>query len=183
MWNWRCNFHWMKGRVGAKHDSKILYLLPFKKGESCRVIQGYHGRLTHRDSDRYAVDFAMPEGTTVCAAREGIVVDLKESSTVGGPEKKFKDQSNFVSIAHSDGTIGEYHHLKHDGVLVEIGQQVTAGQPIALSGSSGYSTSPHLHFGVYSAANAERVQSHPVTFSTHQGIVGRPLEGRTYTAK
>lgn len=180
---WHYSSRWTKGRVNAKHDWKTLYLLPFEKGQSFCVIQSYNGRLTHRDSNRYAVDFAMPEGTTVCAVREGIVVDLKESSTVGGPEKKFQNQSNFVSVAHADGTIGEYHHLKHDGVLVEIGQQVTAGQPIALSGSTGYSTSPHLHFGVYSAASAERLQSHPMTFTTGQGIVTKPLEGRTYTAK
>jgi murein DD-endopeptidase MepM/ murein hydrolase activator NlpD len=183
LWKWHYSFHWTKGRMDAKHNGNTLYLLPFEKDKSCRVIQGYNGRLTHRDYNRYAVDFAMPEGTTVCAAREGIVVDLKESSTTGGPDKKFQDESNFVSIAHSDGTIGEYHHLKYDGVLVEIGQRVTAGQPIALSGSTGYSTSPHLHFGVYSAANAEHLQSHPITFTTRHGIVARPLDGRTYTAK
>ncbi len=182
-WKWRYDFRWTKGRMDAKHDGTILYLLPFEKGKSCRVIQSYNGRLTHRDCNRYAVDFAMPEGTTVCAAREGIVVDLKESSTVGGPEKEFENESNFVSIMHTDGTIGEYHHLKYDGVLVEIGQQVTAGQPIALSGNTGYSTSAHLHFGIYSAADAERLQSHPITFTTGQGIVTKPIEGRAYTAK
>jgi murein DD-endopeptidase MepM/ murein hydrolase activator NlpD len=179
----RYDFRWTKGRMGAKHDGKTLYLLPFEKGQSQRVIQSYNGRLTHHSYDRYAIDFAMPEGTTVCAAREGVVVDLKESSTTGGPEKKFENQSNFVSIAHADGTIGEYHHLKRDGVLVEIGQRVTAGQPIALSGNTGYSTSPHLHFGVYSAANAESLQSHRITFTTGQGTIAEPREGKVYTAK
>ena len=182
-WHWRYDLHWTKGRMGVKHDGRILYLLPFEKGQSRRVIQTYNGRLTHRGYNRYAVDFAMPEGTTVCAAREGIVVDLKESSTTGGPDKEFENQSNFVSVVHADGTIGEYHHLKCDGVLVEIGQRVTTGQPIALSGNTGYSTSPHLHFGVYSALNAERLQSHPITFTTGQGIVAKPIEGEVYIAK
>ena len=70
------------------------------------------------------------------------MVDLNESSNTGGPDKKHKDESNYVSIAHADGTIGEYHHLKADGVLVEIGDRVTAGQAIALSGDTGYSTLP-----------------------------------------
>ena len=182
-WRLRYEFHWTKGRINAKHDEKTLYVLPFEKGTSQRVIQSYYGRMTHRGYNRYAVDFAMPEGTTVCAAREGIVVDLKESSATGGRGTKFEDQSNFVSIAHADGTIGEYHHLKHDGALVEIGQRVTAGQPIALSGNTGYSTSPHLHFGVYSAADAKCLQSHPVTFGTRDGIVAKPVEGRIYTAE
>ena len=147
------------------------------------MSQGYNGRLSHRDVNQYAVDFAMPEGTTVCAAREGVVVDLKESSNTGGPDKKHTDESNYVSIAHADGTIGEYHHLKVDGVLVEIGDRVTAGQPIALSGNTGYSTFPHLHFGVYSAADGERLQSHPITFTTAQGTVAEPRAGRVYTAR
>jgi murein DD-endopeptidase MepM/ murein hydrolase activator NlpD len=180
---WRYRFHWAKGRVGVRHDDETLYCLPFEKGRSFRVSQGYNGRLSHHGVNRYAVDFAMPEGTTVCAAREGIVVDLKESSETGGPDKKHKDEANYVSIAHADGTVGEYHHLQRDGVLVEIGVRVAAGQAIALSGDTGYSTFPHLHFGVYSAANAERMQSHPITFATGQGTVDEPRPGRVYTAR
>ena len=144
------------------------YSLPFEKGRSCRVGQGYNGRLSHRGVNQYAVDFAMPEGTIVCAARAGVVVDLKESSDTGGPDKEHADESNYVSIAHADGAIGEYHHLQLDGVLVEIGDRVAVGQAIARSGNTGYSTFPHLHFGVYSAVRRERMQSHPITFLTAQ---------------
>jgi murein DD-endopeptidase MepM/ murein hydrolase activator NlpD len=180
---WRYSLRWAKGGMAARHNGGIRYRLPFKKGESHQVSQGYNNRWTHRGPDRYAVDFAMPEGTTVCAAREGVVVDLKESSKTGGPDKKYQDQSNYVSIAHADGTIGEYHHLQYDGVLVEIGDQVAAGQPIALSGNTGYSTLPHLHFGVYSAIDGSHRQSHRLTFVTGQGIVTEPLAGKTYTAE
>ena len=156
--------------MNVRHNDETRYRLPFQKGETYRVSQGYEGRWSHRGQDRYAVDFAMPEGTTVCAAREGVVVDLKESSKTGGPDKKHKDEDNYVSIAHADGTIAEYHHLKHDGVLVEIGDAVTVGQAIALSGNTGYSTLPHLHFGVYSAVDGSHRQSHRVTFAAREGI-------------
>jgi len=179
---WRYRFHWTKGSVDARHDDGVLYRLPFEKGRSCRVSQGYNGRLSHRGVDQYAVDFAMPEGTTVCAAREGVVVDLKESSDTGGSDQEHADESNYISIAHADGTIGEYHHLQFEGVLVEIGDPVAAGQAIARSGSTGYSTFPHLHFGVYSAADAEHMQSHPITFLTAQGPVSELRTGRIYTA-
>jgi len=169
--------------MNAQHDSRTVYHLPFEKGRTYRVSQSYNGRLSHHGLDRYAVDFAMPEGTTVCAVRDGVVVDLKESSNTGGPDKKHKDQSNYVSILHADGAFGEYHHLKIDGVLVEIGEWVAAGQPIALSGNTGYSTFPHLHFGVYSALDAEHMRSHSVTFTTAQGAVTKPRTGRSYTAK
>jgi murein DD-endopeptidase MepM/ murein hydrolase activator NlpD len=182
-WSWSYRFHWTKGNVHARHDDETRYLLPFEAGRSHRVTQGYNGRLTHDGHNRYAVDFAMHEGTPVCAARDGVVVDLMESSEIGGPSRTFKDEANYVSVAHRDGTIGEYLHLKYDGVLVEIGQTVEAGQRIALSGNTGYSTLPHLHFGVYSALDSRRLQSHPVTFVTARGLVTDPVEGKTYTAK
>ena len=182
-WRWRYQFTWIKGRLNARHDDETLYVLPFEKGRSFRVTQSYGGRLTHRDHDKYAVDFGMPEGTKVCAARDGVVVDLMESSEVGGPDKKYKDEANFVSIAHDDGTIGEYLHLKRDGVLVDIGDKVEAGQPIALSGNTGYSTVPHVHFGVYSPLDIHRLHSHAITFTTAGGDITKPVEGERYTAK
>lgn len=182
-WRWCYRFNWTKGDVHARHDDETLYRLPFEKGRTYRVTQGYNGRLTHDGHNRYAVDFAMREGTVVCAARDGVVVDLKESSKAGGASERFNDEANYVSIAHPDGTIGEYLHLVYDGVLVEVGQTVEAGQRIALSGNTGYSTLPHLHFGVYSALDARHLRSHPVTFATAQGLVADPVEGKTYTAK
>jgi len=182
-WDYRYRFTWAKGNLHAEHDAEVLYRLPYESGTSHRVTQGYHGRLTHQGQEQYAVDFAMREGTPVCAARDGVVVDLKESSKSGGPRKSYRKLSNYVSIAHADGTIGEYHHLQHNGVLVEIGQRVTAGTVIALSGNTGYSTRPHLHFGVYSPVDGTQLQSHPLAFATRRGTVAEPVEGKSYTAK
>jgi len=186
---WRCRFDWVVGRMqgpgrkGTPPDENVFYRLPFEAGRSYRVAQGYNGTRTHEGRDQYAVDFAMRKGTPVCAARAGVVVDLKESSKIGGSDEKFRDKSNYVCILHSDGTVAEYHHLHTDGVLVEIGQRVEAGQRIAISGNTGYSTGPHLHFGVYSAVSGRRRQSRPVTFIARQGLVREPIEGRIYTAK
>ncbi len=180
---WRYTLHWAKGAMNVRHADETRYRLPFQKGETYRVSQGYEGRWSHRGQDRYAIDFAMPEGTTVCAAREGIVVDLKESSKTGGPDKKYRDEDNYVSITHADGTIGEYHHLQYEGVLVEIGARVTVGQSIGLSGNTGYSTLPHLHFGVYSAVDGSHRQSHRITLVAREGTITEPRAGRTYTAE
>lgn len=181
-WRIRYRYSWVRGDVHAEHDDSVLYRLPYEPGTSHRVVQGHNGR-THREHDQYAVDFGMSEGAVVCAARDGVVVDLREDSEVGGPEEEYRDQSNFVSIRHADGTIGEYYHLRHEGVLVDIGQQVKAGQRIALSGNTGYSSRPHLHFGVYSAVDGKHIQSHPVTFITQQGRLSAPRPGRVYTAQ
>ncbi len=181
-WTMRYRFHWVKGSMHAEHDDSVLYRLPYEPGTSHRVTQGYHGR-THHGHDRYAVDFGMREGTAVCAARDGTVVDLYESFRAGGPEREYKEKANYISIAHADGTIAEYHHLQYDGALVEIGQRVAAGKRIGLSGNTGYSSRPHLHFAVHSAADGRRLKPHRVTFTTLQGIITEPLAGRVYTAK
>jgi len=182
-WDYRYHFDWVKGSLHAEHDTEALYHLPYESGKSHRVTQGYNGRLTHQGQEQYAVDFDMREGTPVCAARDGVVVDVKESSKKGGPRKSYRGLSNHVSIAHADGTIGEYHHLQHNSVIVEIGQRVPAGTVIALSGNTGYSTRPHLHLGVYSAVDGTQLQSHPLTFATVRGTVTEPVEGKSYTAK
>jgi murein DD-endopeptidase MepM/ murein hydrolase activator NlpD len=52
-------------------------------------------------------------------------------------------------IYHADNTFSQYVHLKQFGNFVKIGDSVRANQPIALSGFTGMTTLPHLHFGVY----------------------------------
>ena len=69
-------------------------------------------------------------------------------SKAGLTKKAYGGRANFVRILHDDGTMALYAHLKTDGVLVRVGQQVQAGQQIGLSGNTGFTTGPHLHFAV-----------------------------------
>ena len=139
------SFYWTPGDMNAKHDGS-LYQFPYQKGQKYRIVQGFGGRYSHSGASRYAVDFAMPEGTPIHAARQGQVIDLTEHNYKGGASRRFAKYANFITILHQDGTLGEYYHLQHNGAEVSVGDYVHAGQLIGYSGNTGFSSLPHLHF-------------------------------------
>ncbi len=130
------------------HDDDFLYLLPYSHSAKYRVDQGYNGTFTHFGDSAFSLDFNLDEGTPIMAARDGLVVEVKEDSNIGGPKKRYDDDGNYVLIYHDDGTFGNYVHLQQNGALVEVGDHIKVGQQIALSGDTGYSSGPHLHFSV-----------------------------------
>ncbi|WP_051957081.1 M23 family metallopeptidase [Chryseobacterium populi] len=129
------------------YDSGYVYDLPFPKGKSFNVYQGYNGKFSHQNEN--SIDFSMPEGTEILAAREGLVVDLVKHNNSGCAEINCANQANYITILHPDGTFAQYYHLKQNGVLVNIGDQVKKGDIIGLSGNTGWSNGPHLHFVTY----------------------------------
>lgn len=176
------SYKWIMGNTRASHDDSYVYSLPFSKGKSYRVGQSYDGDFSHSGNIRYSVDFMMPLKSQIRAARSGYVVQLKEDSNRGGTAEVYKDQSNFVVIEHDDGTFAEYAHLSENGVLVNLGQKVYEGQIIGLSGNTGYSSGPHLHFMVLKVNEDGTNESLPVRFKTESGIVERFEEGKFYMA-
>ncbi|MER7397007.1 M23 family metallopeptidase [Streptomyces sp. NPDC000151] len=93
---------------------------------------------SHRHSGQ---DFVVPTGTHVKAAHEGTVVKAGPNGGGDGPA-----YGNAIVIKHGGHTYTQYAHLSK--IEVQVGQKVSAGQQIALSGSTGNSTGPHLHFEV-----------------------------------
>ena len=125
----------------------VEYLFPLRTA-AIRVEQGYGGRYSHADAqNHYAVDFAAPIGTVVVAARDGTVMQVENDFDQAGLDReRYGGRANFVRIAHDDGTMALYAHLREDGVKVRAGQRVGAGQPIGESGNTGFTSGPHLHF-------------------------------------
>ncbi len=154
-----------KGKI--TEDTSYVYSLPYAKGTSHLLLQGYFSSFSHKN--RAAIDFKMRPGTEVFAARGGIVIRLEEQHTKGGRNKKYRKDANLVVIQHDDGTRAGYWHLQHNGVLVNIGDTIKQNQLIALSGKTGYTFLPHLHFIVWTNRNGSWQQV-PTRFLTSKGI-------------
>ena len=159
-WSWHVSYRF--GNMGGQPDLDYVYELPYKN-EKHEVEQTYFGKFSHQKgtSEEYAVDFRMAVGTSVCAMRAGRVVAFRQDSDRGGANEKYKPCDNYVVIRHADGSYGMYAHLQLNGVIVRLGQEVEAGQPIALSGNSGYSSGPHLHFDVFTPVDGTTIKTVP----------------------
>jgi len=155
-------------------DNQYRYSLPFPVGQSHELIQGNNGSFTHNEPrSQYAFDFKMPIGSVITAARGGVVVYVEERFSRGGNDKNLMDKGNQIAICQDDGTIAAYAHIKHNGAIVKLGDRVFAGEPIAFSGNTGYTTGPHLHFVVMVGNH-----SIPIRF---RGLEDSLVEGRFYS--
>jgi murein DD-endopeptidase MepM/ murein hydrolase activator NlpD len=163
----------------CKAPDESLFVLPYTVGESYKVSQGNCGSTNHIGDLRYGFDFEMPVGTIVRAAMTGIVNAVQEDYSDG--DRQF-GQENFITIQHDNGTYGRYLHLTKDGALVEPGQVVSRGTPIGLSGNTGFSMAPHLHFDVVRCrSTCNDIETLPVGFLNADIPV--PIEAMFYLAK
>lgn len=174
-------YHWEYGGRRNSTENGADYAMPFRPGRYV-VLQGPRGTYSHfvGSSSENAVDWDVPEGTVVCAARAGRVVGVRDDSTVGGPDPAYKPLGNYVIIKHADGTFADYHHLKTGGARVKIGDEVATGQEIGLSGRTGFASKPHLHFMVFQAIDGKRILSLPYRLKTDHGTFTTFIKGREY---
>jgi hypothetical protein len=159
------------------------YRLPYRAGTTFSVLQGFHGTFSHRGSNEYAVDFDCPVATHVLAARPGLVVAANAAAQGSGTTPDFLEyrRTNFVIVLHDDGTLGEYMHLAPSGVRVTVGQRVERGDELALSGNTGFSSTPHLHFQVMTAAtDGISALSFPFQLAVSAKRSETPVQGRAY---
>ncbi|MCX5226961.1 M23 family metallopeptidase [Streptomyces sp. NPDC006553] len=107
-------------------------------------------------------DFAVPVGTPVKAAGTGTVVKAGPNGGGDGPA-----YGNAIVVKHANGTYSQYAHLSK--IKVHIGQKVLAGQQIALSGNTGNSSGPHLHFEIRTTPNYGSAVN-PAAFLRSHGV-------------
>jgi len=150
---------------------EVEYRFPLAATE-LRIEQGYGGRYSHHQAQNYhAVDFAAATGTEVLAAREGVVMQIENDFHQAGLDReKYGGRANFVRVLHDDGTMAVYAHLRENGVMVQPGQHLRAGQPIGRSGNTGFTSGPHLHF-VLQVNRGMRLMSIPFHMFGPDGIL------------
>jgi murein DD-endopeptidase MepM/ murein hydrolase activator NlpD len=162
-------YQYIHGDPGARHQPSEPYRLPYAQASRYRVSQAYPDAVTHADrANLNAVDFEMPVGTNVFAARAGVVIEVATDYYEAGMEERLASRANMIRILHEDGTFALYGHLNWNTIRVVPGQKVTRGEYIADSGNTGFSSGPHLHFVVQRNIGGE-VASVPVEFAAAGG--------------
>jgi hypothetical protein len=154
------------------------YVLPFPVGLSYTIGLSNCGGFPHAvgDPDQFAIDFLMNVGTLVTASRKGTIMFVEES----GLDYEFPN--NLVILRDEDGMFLQYHHLTHNGAIVEQGQFVEKGDPIGYSGASGTAGHPHLHFVGTDINWQSPYTSRPLTFSNTTENPRSLIQGETYLA-
>tara|TARA_R110002050_G_scaffold49818_10_gene115586 strand:- start:12899 stop:13777 length:879 start_codon:yes stop_codon:yes gene_type:complete len=144
-------FKW--GNPALPIQTTKLNRLPYPFGKSYSLLQGNNSNPTHNsNSSRYAFDFTMRIGDTISSTQNGYVVTAIDAYDGWGYGDKWKSYGNQIMIYDpSSHLFTMYGHLKQNGSLVEVGDYVTMGQNIALSGKTGQTSEEHLHFNVLQA--------------------------------
>jgi murein DD-endopeptidase MepM/ murein hydrolase activator NlpD len=176
-------YQFLPGDPEAEHKPARPYRLPYALASSFPVSQAYPDTVTHGDpSSTYAVDFVMPIGTHVLAARGGTVIEVASDFYEAGVDAAVNGpRANVVRVLHDDGTMSLYGHLNWNSIRVVPGQQVERGEYLADSGNTGFSTGPHLHF-VVQRNRGGAIVSVPVEFAGAGDTAVTVRSGERYTA-
>ena len=122
----------------ANVPSESGYLWPLPS--SYNTLSSLYGNrihpITRRPNSHTGIDVPAPSGTHIYAAKSGVVTTSTYNRSYG----------NYVVVSHSDGTSTLYAHMSSR--KVSVGQKVAQGDVIGITGSTGHSTGPHLHFEV-----------------------------------
>ena len=161
------------GDSNLKNYSDYNYSLPFSKGNTFTLFQGYNGKFSHQNEN--SIDFKMPIGTEVLAARAGTIIKVVDNFNQNCEEKKCAEFNNYVLVYHDDGTFAKYVHLKFNGAIVKEGDVIKENDLIGYSGNVGWSNGPHLHFMVY-IQRIDKIETLKTKFKINDGKVPRILK-------
>lgn len=194
-WRWDTTCDGACNGAGTGDDAceTPVYQLPWKCGQDrmCTAVNAESWHHMDGSFSEFAFDFKFSPNGKVRAARGGVVHKLHFVTQQGDPcydgcdgssdycKATCGDKANAVTIKHSDGTVAQYLHLNAKAQGLSIGDRVEQGQLVALSGNTGWSTGPHLHFMVMEkGCQSWSCQSIPIEFFA----IGKPKKWHTYTS-
>ena len=148
--------------IGVDHDPDV-----YEDAETVNCKDYLERSFPHCYDEHHGSDYilvgdweAMDAGSaTIVAAAAGTVVEVVDGnydrchgSFSGGTDcDGYPQVANKVAIRHANGQVTWYYHLKKDSIVVQVDQQVAAGEQLGLVGSSGNSAAPHLHLELQDA--------------------------------
>lgn len=147
------------------------YCLPLAAGARSLVSQAYCSSPGRSHRGRFAYDFECDHGDEIRAARGGFIELVGDAWPDDDPTS---GHENRVVIRHADGSVAFYAHFQRDSLVVISGESVRIGQLLGRCGSTGTSSTPHLHFEVFERAAYEWDRGVPVSFQNSDG----PLDSR-----
>lgn len=150
-WDYRWSFY--EGFANPKIKEGVKYLIPAKSGNTIRTLGLQNLRDTYGDekapADFYAVGFKMNDGDKVFAARRGTVVEIKNGGERSGGNLSYSKNSSSILIRHRDNSLARYSVLKNNSFMVKVGDEVGAGDAMALAGGENYATGTHVRLMIY----------------------------------
>ncbi|MBV1860985.1 MAG: peptidoglycan DD-metalloendopeptidase family protein, partial [Nannocystaceae bacterium] len=160
------------------------FYLPLPCGTTAQVTQGNNGALSHNGLSAYAFDFGRPLGSPLVAIAGGVVSHVFDETGPGdacysGGGMECSAFANYVTLLHADGSQSLYMHLQT--VSVGVGDAVSIGTQVGLSGSTGWSTGRHAHIMRMEDCGGYYCQSLPLAFSDVAGG-GVPITGDAVTS-
>lgn len=130
----------------------FTYGLPIASGKETKTLELTSLKESYGDgeapTDYYALGFLLNKGDTIFAARGGRVVEIEQDKEAIGSNMTYARARNKIEIEHKDGTIAMYSVFKKGSAMVEVGEDIMLGQPLALAEGEGYNAGYHTRLMV-----------------------------------
>lgn len=127
--------NYRKGCINPVINPDFTYLLPSGKGKEIEVLELRSRTVNEKDiqpKDWYTLGIKFNKGDTIFAARRGVVCETSDTSKLIGLGNDYLISNNYIEICHDDCSFGRYQMFRR--LLVTVGQNVEAGDPIGIAG-------------------------------------------------
>ncbi len=145
-----------EGVANPEVDLDVRYVLPVSDGmtTSARFAQQIKDLALPEEAksgqrEKFNLVFSLIDGDTICTARSGLVEQVKQEGQRDVVKYDYVSDRNYIIVRHKDGTLARYSQFKNGSAMVQVGDEILAGQPLALAEQSSKMGDASLFFSVY----------------------------------